>query len=173
MGQGAVEAIVEERKANGPYENLFDLCERVDLRRVNKRVLESLIKCGAFDSSGAKRSQLMAVLESALDHGQRIAKERKDPQIGLFGAMDMPSFVPTLPELEEWDDQLKLGYEKEALGFFLTGHPLGKYENILNKFTNADTLTLSDKPDKSAVRVGGMVRSTKNLVTKKGDPWPF
>ncbi|MBI9076506.1 MAG: DNA polymerase III subunit alpha [Desulfatibacillum sp.] len=173
VGQGAVEAIVEERNANGPYETLFDLCERVDLRRVNKRVLESLVKCGAFDNTGAKRSQLMAVLESALDHGQRIAKEKKDPQIGLFGAMDMPSFTPTLPDLEDWDDQLKLGYEKEALGFFLTGHPLGEYEDILNKFTNADSLTLSERADKSAVRVGGIVRSTKNLITKKGDPMAF
>ncbi|SHJ25667.1 DNA polymerase III, alpha subunit [Desulfatibacillum alkenivorans DSM 16219] len=173
VGQGAVEAIVEERKTNGPFENIFDLCERVDLRRVNKRVLESLIKAGAFDSTGAKRSQLMAVLESAIDHGQRISKEKNDPQMGLFGAIEMPTITPALPDIEDWDDQLKLSYEKEALGFFLTGHPLGKYEDLLNKFANADTLTLSEIPDKSAVRVGGMILSTKNLVTKKGDPMAF
>ncbi len=83
VGESAIESIIASR-ADQPFESLFDFCERVDLKKVNKRVIESLIKSGAFDSTGAKRSQMMAALESALEYGQRVQKERTDPQMGLF-----------------------------------------------------------------------------------------
>jgi DNA polymerase-3 subunit alpha len=104
VGEGAVEAIVEERTANGPFESLADFCERVDLRRVNKRVVESLIACGALDSTGARRSQMMAVLEETLEYGQKVQKERCDPQMGLFDSgveCSLSVTVPVLPKITE------------------------------------------------------------------------
>ncbi|MCK5205963.1 MAG: DNA polymerase III subunit alpha, partial [Desulfobacterales bacterium] len=103
VGESAIEAIIESR-GEGGFTSLFDFCERVDLKKVNKRVVESLIKCGAFDSTGANRSQMMAALEDALDYGQRIQKERLDPQIGLFDGTVNPQVInaPALPEIEEW-----------------------------------------------------------------------
>ena len=88
VGEAAIDAIVAERQEGGAFESLLDFCARVDLRRVNKRVVESLIKCGAFDSLGHKRSQMMAALEEAFEYGQRVQKEKADPQMGLFGAIE-------------------------------------------------------------------------------------
>ena len=106
VGESAIESIIASRK-DQPFESLFDFCERVDLKKVNKRVIESLIKCGAFDSTGAKRSQLMAALESALEYGQRVQKERTDPQMGLFDMGDKQASInaPALPEIGEWDEK--------------------------------------------------------------------
>jgi DNA polymerase-3 subunit alpha len=147
----------------------------VDLRKVNKRVIESLIKCGAFDVTGARRSQMMASLEVALDYGQRVQRERCDPQMGLFGGADCPAPVnaPAMPEIEEWDERQKLAFEKESLGFFLSGHPLNRFEEVLNKFTTADALSIKEAPDEATVRIGGLVRGMKTIKTRKGDLMGF
>jgi DNA polymerase-3 subunit alpha len=176
VGEGAVEAIVEERKANGPYESLFDFCERVDLRRVNKRVVESLIACGAFDSTGAHRSQMMEILEEALDYGQKVQKERCDPQMGLFddGTECVLSVTaPTLPPIPKWDDKERLTREKEALGFFISGHPLTRHEKIMAKFSTVHTENLAEASDGLMVRMGGMVAASKVIRTKKEDLMAF
>jgi DNA polymerase-3 subunit alpha len=174
VGEGAIEGIIEERE-KGPFQSLYEFCERVDLRKVNKRVMESLIKCGAFDSMGSRRSSMMAGLEDALEHGQRVQKEKNDPQMGLFDLMETPGEInrPVLPDLEEWPEKERLAYEKEALGFFVSGHPLGPYEKVLNKFATVDTLSLKESMDKTGVRIGGTVRSVKTIRTKKGDPMAF
>jgi DNA polymerase-3 subunit alpha len=154
---------------------LFDFCERVDLKKVNKRVVESLIKCGAFDSTGAKRSQMMAALEGALDYGQRVQRERNDPQMGLFDiGQSQPSInAPVLPEIGEWDEKQFLTFEKESLGFYLTGHPLTRFEDLLDKFTNADAISIKELSDGGVVRIGGLVQSSKMIKTKKGDLMAF
>ena len=174
VGEGAIECIIEERK-NGPFYSLFEFCERVDLRKVNRRVIESLIKCGAFDSMGRPRSQLFMGLDEALEYGQRIQREKNDPQMGLFDVSNEQVEInrPSLPDIEEWEEKEKLAYEKESLGFYITGHPLNRYDKILDKFTTTDTLTLKESPDKGGVRIGGMVRSNKTIRTKKGDPMAF
>ena len=174
VGGGAIECILEERK-NGPFYSLFEFCERVDLRKVNRRVLESLIKCGAFDSMGSPRSQMFIGLDEALDYGQRIQREKNDPQMGLFDVSNAQVEInrPSLPDIEEWEEKEKLAYEKESLGFYISGHPLNRYDKILDKFTTTDTLTLKESPDKCGVRIGGMVRSNKTIRTKKGDPMSF
>ena len=174
VGESAIESIIEAR-AGQPFESLFDFCERVDLKKVNKRVIESLIKSGAFDSTGAKRSQMMAALESALEYGQRVQKERNDPQMGLFDmGNNQPSInAPSLPEIGEWDGKQFLNFEKEALGFYLSGHPLTRYEDTLDKFTNANAVSIKELKDGGVVRIGGLVRSTKNIKTKKGDLMAF
>jgi DNA polymerase III subunit alpha len=136
VGEGAVEAIVAERRANGPFASLFDFCERVDLRKVNKRVVEALIACGAFDSTGAERSRMMAVLEEALEYGQKVQKERCDPQMGCLMTgrpVRFRSPARTCPT-SEWPERERLAREKESLGFFISGHPLAPHQKIMAKF---------------------------------------
>ncbi|MCK5205965.1 MAG: DNA polymerase III subunit alpha, partial [Desulfobacterales bacterium] len=149
--------------------------ERVDLKKVNKRVVESLIKCGAFDSTGANRSQMMAALEDALDYGQRLQKERLDPQIGLFDGTVNPQVInaPSLPEIEEWSEKQRLAFEKESLGFYISGHPLKRYEDLLDKFTNANAISIKELKNGGAVRIGGLIRNTKIIKTKRGDLMAF
>jgi DNA polymerase-3 subunit alpha len=174
VGEGAIETIIESRGEEG-FPSLFDFCERVDLKKVNKRVVESLIKCGAFDSTGANRSQMMASLEDALDYGQRVQKERLDPQIGLFDGTVNPQVInpPTLAEIEEWSENQRLGFEKESLGFYISGHPLKRFEDLLDKFTNANAISIRELKNGGAVRIGGLIRSTKIIKTKRGDLMAF
>ncbi len=174
VGESAIESIIACR-TDQPFESLFEFCERVDLKKVNKRVIESLIKCGAFDRTGAKRSQMTAALESALEYGQRVQKERRDPQMGLFDLGDnQPSInAPSLPEIGEWDGKQFLAFEKESLGFYLSGHPLTRYEEALDKFTNANAISIKELKDGGVVRIGGLVRSTKKIKTKKGELMAF
>ncbi|HEX9078732.1 MAG TPA: DNA polymerase III subunit alpha, partial [Desulfuromonadaceae bacterium] len=176
VGGAAIEAIIEGR-ADGPFRDLFDFCERVDLRRVNKRVVESLIKCGAFDSTGAHRSALMAGLEDAANLGQRVQQERESAQASLFGTAEIVkgngNGGARLPEIPEWDEKLLLGFEKEALGFFITGHPLSRHVALMKRFVTADTAKLADLSDKSEVRICGIVATLKEILTKKGERMGF
>ena len=172
VGSAALESIVEERQTE-PYKSLADFCERVDLRKVNRRVLEALIKCGAFDSIGGKRSQYMAVLDESLEVGQSLQREKASGQESLFGTEEIVSHqgngYGTLPDIEEWTEKILLGFEKEALGFFITGHPLSRYTEIIKRFTTCDTAGLIERNDKEKVRVCGLVASVRQMTTKKGD----
>ncbi len=175
VGEGAIEAIVEERNENGKYKSLFEFCERVNLQKINKRVVESLIKCGAFDSTGDKRSAMMASLEEALDYGQRTQREKNDPQMGLFDNEESGAVInaPSIIQLEEWDEKYLLAMEKEALGFYISGHPLEQYTDVINKFTNADAVSLHEFKDGTMVRIGGMVRTVKVIRTKRDELMAF
>jgi len=183
VGEGAIDAIIEAREAGPegsgpkPFESLFEFCSRVDLRKVNKRVMESLIKSGALDSLGARRSQMTAALEDALDYGQQVQRERADPQMSLFdmGPEEdtVPLNLPPLPDLTEWGDRQRLTCEKEVLGFYISGHPLLRHEEIIDKFTNADSVSLAEMSDGTAVRVGGIVAGAKRITSKKGEPMAF
>ncbi len=175
VGEGAIESIIAARQEEGPFTSLYDFCERVDLRRVNKRVLEGLVYCGAFDSLNKNRAQLMAALEESLDYGQRVQREKNSPQLGLFdaGGVSEPINIPKLPDVAEWDEKEKLALEKEVLGFYVTGHPLGRYQKILEKFSSADTLTLKEKNNSQAVRIGGIITSVKVIKTRKGEDMAF
>ena len=174
VGENAIESIVEARK-DGKFSSLYEFCERVDLKKVNKRVIEGLIKCGAFDSTGAFRSRMTASLEDCVDYGQRVQKEKADPQISLFDmkADQHAINLPSMSDIEEWDEKQLLAFEKESLGFYISGHPLGEYEGILEKFTNTDSSILKEQKDGNVVRIGGMIRSTKIIKTKKGDLMAF
>lgn len=176
VGQGAIELVLDVRKQDGPFKSLFDFCERVDHRKVNRRVIESLIKAGAFDSTGARRSQMISVLDEASEIGQKIQKDRTDGQFSLFEGMAMDShdiIYPGFPEIEEWNERELLNYEKESLGFFITGHPLARHEPILNKFANADTLKLRELSEGRVVRIGGIVRDYKLYNDRKGEVMAF
>lgn len=178
VGESAIESVIEIRQ-QGQFSSLFDFCQRVDLRKVNKRVLESLIQCGAFDSMGHSRAALMAAADEALDYGQKVQKERNDPQMSLFGGgigSEVETInAPVIPEIAEWDEKHMLELEKEAIGFYITGHPLDEYRDLMEKYTNVDALSIAEDgvADREVVRIGGIVRNIKAIMTKKGDPMAF
>ena len=171
VGETAITSIV----ANKPFKSLFDFCERADLRTVNKRVVESLIKAGAFDSVGQDRALMYANIDRAMDWGQRKQREKEVGQGGLFGMMAVANgdeehrFDPAEP----WPEGLKLKHEKETLGFYITGHPLRKYANEVKTYGNATTGVLSEKPSGSDIAIGGLVSSIRMQRTKKGDLMAF
>ncbi len=177
VGEGAVEAIIAAREQDGHFKDLFDFCERVDLRKVNRRVIESLIKCGAFDSTGARRAQLMAVLDEALETGQRMGRDREAGQGSIFDLLGSSgqSAAPetALPPLPEWDERDKLVYEKEALGFYITGHPLSAYTEDIKRLSTVDTVTIQAAGDGMKVRLAGLPTEVKEKITKKGDRMAF
>lgn len=177
VGDAAIDAIVEIREKEGPYESLYDFCERVNTSKANKKVLEALIKCGAFDSTGHKRSQMTAVLEDALDHGARIQREKADSQLDLFAdsgmGVELPTSVLKMPNLEEWEDNALLELEKEALGFYITGHPMDKYADVVKKYASVNTITLQDMANERMIRIGGTLKVLKLHKTKKGDMMAF
>jgi DNA polymerase-3 subunit alpha len=147
----------------------------VDLRAVNKRVVESLIKSGAFDSVSSERSLLYNNVDRAMDWGQRTQREKEVGQGGLFGMMmsNAPgaggdSEHPMDPA-EPWAEALKLKHEKETLGFYITGHPLRKYADEVRAYGNATTGTLAEKPSGFEVSIGGIVSAIRVTRTKKGD----
>jgi DNA polymerase-3 subunit alpha len=175
VGEGAIETVIAARKEK-KFSSLFDFCERVDLKKVNKRVIESLIKCGAFDSTGDYRSRMTASLDDSVEYGQRVQRERTGPQIGLFGSAkenEPARDLPRMPEIEEWEEKDLLAFEKEYLGFYITGHPLNKYEELLSKFTNADSLTIKDMKDGEIVRFGGIIINSRIIQTRKGDTMAY
>ncbi len=177
VGSSAVEAIVEGRP-DSQFQSLQDFCERVDLRRVNKRVVEALIKCGAFDSLGGKRSQYMAVFEDAMDAGQKLQREKELGQESLFGSDQIVTHkngqaYGQLPEIDEWAENILLTNEKESLGFYITGHPLARHSAAIKRFATCDTASLAEKSDKQEVSLCGIINGLKMLTTKKGDRMAF
>ena len=177
VGLGAVNAILAARDEDGPFKSLFDLCERVDMRKVNRRVLESLVKCGAFDSTGAHRAQLFAALDEAIEHGQKLGRDREGGQSNMFGifADAAPAAEPVfdLPDLAPWEEADALAYEKEALGFYITGHPLERFSEEVARLSSADTVSLQNAKDGQKVRLAGLPTEVKEKITKKGDRMAF
>ncbi|MCD4722482.1 MAG: DNA polymerase III subunit alpha, partial [Desulfobacula sp.] len=177
IGDAAIESIVESRNKEGEYESIYDFCERVNVGKVNKKVLEALIKCGAFDSSNTKRSQMMAVFEDALEHGSRIQKEKADSQLDLFADSNMgtalPVSRPKLPDIDEWEESMLLALEKESLGFYISGHPLDKYEEIIQKYASVNSVNIHDMADEKMIRMAGAIKAIKLHKTKKGDMMAF
>jgi DNA polymerase-3 subunit alpha len=174
VGEAAIEAVLAARGDGGAFKDLFDFCSRVDLRKVNKRVLEGLIKCGAFDSTGGRRAQLAASLEKATDLAQSSQRDRAVGQHSLFGGMSA-SAAPKFAYVEtpDWDETTRLKAERESVGFYVSGHPLLKYSRILRRYANADTARLSEMRDQSTARIGGMVSTLKEITTRKGDRMAF
>ena len=175
VGEGAVESVLAVRAATGPFKSFFDFCRRVDLHKVNKRMLEGLIKAGAFDSTGAKRSQLMAVLDHAVEDGTAAQREREVGQTSIFGEelngheSSLAMTTPPLPSIAEWDQAQRLKYERELTGFYITAHPLTRYEATLNTLATATTAGLLELSDGKEVTICGIIAAVKSMLTKKGD----
>jgi DNA polymerase III alpha subunit/intein/homing endonuclease len=174
IGQAAVSCIVDARNSGGGFKSIFDFTERVDAKAVNKRVLESLVKSGAFDSTAGThhRAQLFAAIDSAIESGQRSQKSKASGQVSLFGAMieSMQVAEPPLPNAEQWSKQELLKGEKETLGFYISGHPLQGYEAAMKDIANADVDSLlSNYHHGAQVCLGGIIIEMSVRTTKKGD----
>jgi len=174
VGEKAVEVILQSREKDGAFESLFDFSQRVDLTAVNRRVVESLIKCGAFDSTGVSRARMMAALEEAMRAGQTAQRGQDSNQIDIFGMLGSPAQTlkkpgDIYPQAAEWSGQESLAFEKEALGFYITGHPLDKYDRVIKRMTSGTISGLKEKASPGDVKVGGVVSALKLKNTKKGD----
>lgn len=174
VGSVAVEKIIETREREGPFVSLANLCERVDTRTLNKKVMEALIKSGACDCFKETRATLFASIDHALQRGASIASDRAKGQTSLFGLMQEdaepePEFAATLPE---WPQHELLTAEKELLGFYFTGHPLTPYAPLLKKFTLHTTADLESLEPRTMTRVGGLISAVQQGMSKKsGKPY--
>ncbi len=173
VGDAAIESVLAARQKLGRFDSLVEFCENVDLRLLNKRVLESLIKAGAFDSLGARRSQLVAALDRAMDLGQNRQRESSSGQHGLFlgGGEAAPQPSMALPDVPEWPEAERLGGEKEVLGFYVTGHPLVKYLPRLAGLTRHDSSSLEEVENDAPVTLGGILTGLRVRPSRKGDLW--
>ena len=173
-GGSAGEAIVAARTKGGPFKDLFDFCERVDTSGASRATIETLIKAGAFDCFGAKRSQLSAVIDRAVQSGASLAADRKSGQKSLFGGDDdEPTAAKTtgsLPNLDEWLDRERAQKEKEVLGFYLTSHPLDEHKLTLTKYCSHTTADIPQIKDRDEVILGGLLSSLKFSTTKNPQP---
>jgi DNA polymerase-3 subunit alpha len=171
VGSKAIEAIIGAR-ADGPFTALADFCQRVQSQQVNRRVIESLIKCGAFDFTGQPRRRLLDGLEKTCQWAGQGGRSEDPNQMGLFAPgllAAAKSAPPPLPEVPEWADKERLRAERDTLGFFITGHPLDKYERDLKRLTDATTATLRGRENQSKVNLGGVIHTLKHKNSKKGD----
>lgn len=170
VGENAIEALTSARIREGKFTSIIDFCTKVDMRIVNKRVIESLIKCGAFDSLSYKRSQLLAVLDQAVDTAALRQKEKMSGQIGLFGeeAISIAEDI-ALPDIPEIPQEDRLALEKEMTGFYITGHPLDQFRDKLKSYPSINELLSNNNySDGQAVRVAGLITSAKRINTKSG-----
>lgn len=172
VGTQAIDAILFERKKSA-FESLLDFCRRVDLRVCNKRVIESLIQGGAFDSLGGHRAQLMAILDETIASATKWRKERDDLQLHLFGFVEEPNWEVEVPNIPVMPQSKQLELEKELLGMYISGHPLDAYAQSLEEMEAAMLHQLAELPDNSEVLVAGMILSNKTIITKKGQPMAF
>jgi DNA polymerase III subunit alpha len=176
VGAGAAEAIIRERQAHGPYTDLADFCSRVDASAVNKRVLEALIKCGAMDCFGMHRARLHANIELALSRAQEQLSEKSSGQGSLFDMMDSKSAGSAdrsfLPDCPPWSEKECLGYERELLGVYMTGHPLTRFKRIIRDLQTFSLSKLDEAPDNKEIRIAGLLQSvSRRISAKTKEPW--
>jgi DNA polymerase-3 subunit alpha len=167
VGEGAVESILEARTAGGRFCSLYDFCQRLDARRVNRRVVESLIRCGAFDFQKATRASLMASLPAALNAAQRAQRDLAVGQGSLFASSGFEG-EPALDEKPEWPIAELLAGEKEALGFYVSGHPLQDHARTLEFFSSVSIREIDESWNGREVRIGGLVNALRTQKTRKG-----
>ena len=173
VGEQAIGEMEKIRAEGGPFLSLYDFCRRVGSKQINKRTLESLIKCGAFDSFGAKRSQLLAVAAQTMEMAARAQKDEDSGQMGLFGEEEMGDREIELPDVPEAEMPQILAWEKEITGFFITGHPLDAYKDLLGKLASISRIMDGEAKERQLVRVAGLATKVKRSSTKKGDTMAF
>jgi DNA polymerase-3 subunit alpha len=174
VGEVAVETILKARNERGKFTSLSDLCERVDGRTVNRKILEALIKSGACDGFGQTRATLLAQIERTLAHAASITSDRQRGQSSLFGVLEekAPQMPESISNLPEWPQHELLAHEKELLGFYVTGHPLTPFAPILEKYALTNTANLAKLPNRSLTRIGGLIAAVQHGVSKKsGKPY--
>jgi DNA polymerase-3 subunit alpha len=173
VGAGAVDAIVEARKEGGPFTSIYNFCERVNLGTVNRRVLESLIKAGAFDSTAGNRAQLSEALDRALESGLRAARDRANGQHGLFGFLEADSAAhePPLANLKDWTSEQKLAGEKEVLGIYVSGHPLDRFRQKIADLATHSTDKLEGLEKGMEVKICGILTNVTRKTNREGKYW--
>jgi DNA polymerase-3 subunit alpha len=179
VGEKAVESVIAERNAKGEFRSLYDFTERVDLRAVQRSTIEALVKCGAFASMNARRSQLLQVLDAAVEAGQQAQNDKRSGQLSMFGQPEVKttSSAPAdvLPNVEEFASSDLLKFEKELLGFYITSHPLTEHQSAIDRYTTATTKEALNMSEGTEITIGGMISSVKKKITKTGRsagmPW--
>jgi DNA polymerase-3 subunit alpha len=191
VGDGAVEALLLARQEKGAFPSLFELCERVDTRKVNKKVLEALIKAGALDELAPSRAAGLAALDSAVERAQKAQRERESGQTSLFSLLGGGSAkpggpagsefgpLPPYPEVPEWTQRQKLAFEKESLGFYISGHPMDRYATELKRAGAAEvaqalgeaenSIPMPTPRDRPEVKIGGVVSDLRERPLKSGN----
>jgi DNA polymerase-3 subunit alpha len=173
VGEGAVEAVLAARREGGAFASLYDLCDRVDLRAVNRRVVESFVKSGSFDSGDPRRAALFAAIDRAMEAGQKRQRDREAGQSSLFGmlggAEEKKASPERIPDAPPWPEAERLAFEKESLGFFISGHPLERHRAEIAQWASATTGSLAAAAAGGEVTVGGLVTGLRLIKTKKGD----
>lgn len=189
VGEGAIESIIEGRMEKGEFKSFEDFCQRIDLRKVNKRVIESLIKCGGFDTIFGNRIHLLSTYEDVLTHTQKRNKDMSNGQISFFDSLEHNPCSGIIDSTNnqinhsddfgknrdlEADQQVLLSYEKETLGFYVTGHPLARYQKILCERNNVSfSSDLSSIKDKRDILICGIVVNIKEMKTKRKDTMAY
>ncbi|MDI6716001.1 MAG: DNA polymerase III subunit alpha [Actinomycetota bacterium] len=180
VGEGAIEGIIKERERGGPFKSIYDFCRRVDLSLLNKRMIESLIKAGAFDSFGVSRRQLLLSYDRAVDLGHKYQKDKAEGQFTIFDIGDgsSPDGHQTIEDpvdevVPEFDKQELLAYEKEMLGLYVSDHPLLGIEEALMSQTEFSTVELKEQKDGTVGWIGGIITKITKVLTKKGDVMLF
>ncbi len=168
VGSSAIEAMIEARETKGAFTSLADFCKKVDQRRVNRRVIEGLIKCGALDGTNSRRAQMMDAIEMMMDQATRHQEQEAIGQCSIFDSMDCNS-EPDLPNTPEWKESQLLAYEKESMGFYISGHPLAAFQEDMKRYATSTTETLEQVSDGKDVTICGIIAGLKQKVTKKGD----
>jgi DNA polymerase-3 subunit alpha len=169
VGRGAAESIVAQRE-QGEFKSLQDLCQRIDLRLANRKVLESLIKCGALDYFGIGRAKMFASLDIILEGAQKMQKEKSSGQLSFFDqTIKNQGFGKTnqdLVDCKEWPEPQLLAFEKDMLGFYVSGHPLARYANQLKRFASCSTSSLHEHKDQDIIKIVGLIVKIKHTVTR-------
>jgi DNA polymerase III subunit alpha len=172
VGQGAMELAIREREAKGDFTSLEDFCRRLDSRIANRKMLESLVKCGAFDFLGRERAELFTCIDESLAGASATHKDRASGQVSLFDDMPPRASKPTIKRVLPWTEHEKMSYEKELLGFYVTGHPLDSYAALLSDGRYQTIASLDELPDRASFRIGGaIVQVDKKFTKKEGKPF--
>jgi DNA polymerase-3 subunit alpha len=176
VGEGAIESVIQARTKEGPFDNIFDFCRRVDLRLVNKKCLESLVQAGAFDSLGSHRARLFENIERGMTFGTSFQSQTLRGQSGLFDDPGRQSRSVSYPQLQEksaWTEAEKLAREKVMLGFYVSGHPLLRFEREINEFANVHFGEINGFKSGGQVRAGGIISAVKKKIDKRGNTMAF
>ncbi|WP_372964095.1 DNA polymerase III subunit alpha [Marinobacter sp.] len=175
LGEGPIESIVAAAKEGGPFKDLFDFCRRVDLKKVNKRAMEALIRAGAMDKLGATRAQLMASIDKAIQQAGQQSRNDAVGMVDMFGEMleggENSDVYEDVANVREWPEKQRLKGEKDTLGIYLTGHPFDEYEREVRRFVRSSISDL--KPNKSPQRVAGLVVAQRTMKTRTGSTMCF
>jgi DNA polymerase-3 subunit alpha len=172
VGEGAMEIAIKERYAGGDFASLEDFCRRLDSRVANRKILENLIKCGAFDFIGRDRAELFACIEDSMAAAASSQRDRASGQVSLFDDMPPPASKPTLLRVVPWTEHERMSYEKELLGFYVTGHPLDAYANVLAEGKYQTIASLHELADRASFKIAGaIVQVDKKFTKKEGKPF--